>query len=364
MAESVKKDQMTPKERQQAFREGKPLDRVPCQITVADHGAKLIGARNTDLFFHPDKIVAAQVAARKVYEIQGGVAAPGLTGMAEAIGCKVGYPEESAPYIEEHVVREFDDLDRLEVPDPRKSGRLPVVLEAAEKLKETLGDELPISIGFTGPFTLAAQIRGTEQFMRDLYRNPEFAHRVLRLALESNLAFLKEAAKVEGADFNIGDPTSSGSLISKKLFREFSFPYLKKLVDAIKQVNGRSPSIHICGNTRNIWSDVADAGVGAFSIDDKMDLAQAKEAVGGRIALIGNVKPTETMYLGTPEDVERDARECLKKAWDSPKGYVLALGCGLPNGTPPENIHALLRAARKYGQYPIDPELLAEPPTA
>ena len=30
--------------------------------------------------------------------------------------------------------------------------------------------------------------------------------RVLRFALDSNLAFLKEAAKIEGADFNIGDP--------------------------------------------------------------------------------------------------------------------------------------------------------------
>ncbi len=356
MAQTIKKDQMTPKERHRAFREGKPLDRIPCNVTVADHGAKLIGVRFTDLFFYPDKIVEAQVAARKVYEIQGVISAPGLSGMAEAIGCKVAYPENSAPYIEEHVVKEFSDLERLELPDPTRSGRLPVVMEAAEKLQAVLGDELPLSIGFTGPFTLAAQIRGTERFMRDLYRNPEFAHKVLRFALDSNLAFLKKAAKIEGADFNIGDPTSSGSLISRKLFREFSFPYLKELVDAIKEVNGHAPSIHICGNTKNIWSDVADAGLGSFSIDDKMDLREAKEAVGERIALVGNVKPTETMYLGTPDDVERDAKECLRKAYDTPKGYVLALGCGLPHGTPPENIHARLNTARKFGQYPLNPD--------
>jgi uroporphyrinogen decarboxylase len=90
-----------------------------------------------------------------------------------------------------------------------------------------------------------------------------------------------------------------------------------------------------------------------------MDLEEAKQAVGERITLVGNVKPTETMYLGTPADVERDAKECLKKAYDTPKGYILALGCGLPNGTPPENIHALLNSARKFGQYPLDPDNFA-----
>lgn len=356
MGETIKNDQMTPKERLRAFRAGEPLDRVPCNVTVADHGARLIGAKFTDLFFRPDKIVEAHVAAREVYEIQGMISAPGLSGMAEAIGCKVAYPEESAPYLETHVVADEADLDRLAIPDPTKAGRLPVVLEAAKRLQEALGDELPLSIGFTGPFTVAAQIRGTERFMRDLYRNPEFAHRVLRFALESNLAFLKEAAKIEGVDFNIGDPTSSGSLISRKLFREFSFPYLKELVDAIGEVSGTAPSIHICGNTKQIWSDVADAGLGSFSIDDKMDLAEAKRAVGDRLILVGNVKPTETMFLGTPQDVEEDVKGCLQKAHDSPRGYILALGCGLPHGTPPANIRALLDSARKFGQYPLNPD--------
>jgi uroporphyrinogen decarboxylase len=105
-----------------------------------------------------------------------------------------------------------------------------------------------------------------------------------------------------------------------------------------------------------IWGDVADAGLGSFSIDDRMDLEEAKKTIGERMILVGNVKPTETMYLGTPADVEKDAKECLRKAYDSPQGYVLALGCGLPYGTPAGNIHALLNSARKFGQYPLNPD--------
>lgn len=72
-----------------------------------------------------------------------------------------------------------------------------------------------------------------------------------------------------------------------------------------------------------------------------------------------HTKPTQTMFLGTPEDVEKDAKECLRKAYDNPKGYILSLGCGLPIDTPPENILALREAARKYGRYPFNPELFS-----
>jgi uroporphyrinogen decarboxylase len=65
------------------------------------------------------------------------------------------------------------------------------------------------------------------------------------------------------------------------------------------------------------------------------------------------------MYRGTPELVRLDVRNCLKKAHDSPKGYLLGLGCELPIKTPPENVHALIDAARIYGKYPYDSELFS-----
>jgi uroporphyrinogen decarboxylase len=61
------------------------------------------------------------------------------------------------------------------------------------------------------------------------------------------------------------------------------------------------------------------------------------------------------MYLGTPDDVRANTLECLAKGWDTPKGYILGLGCGLPIDTPSENIHALVNAAREYGRWPIEP---------
>jgi len=90
-----------------------------------------------------------------------------------------------------------------------------------------------------------------------------------------------------------------------------------------------------------------------------VDLEFAKQEVGHKIQICGNIRPAETMYLGTPETVEENVKECLRKGYDSPKGYILAMGCELPIKTPPENVHALSAAVRKYGRYPYNPELFA-----
>jgi uroporphyrinogen decarboxylase len=231
---------------------------------------------------------------------------------------------------------------------------LPLFLEALQILLDELGDELLVSAGLPGPFTTAANIRGTENFLRDIYYNPELAHKTLRLALNSTVVFVEEAGKL-GVQFNIADPTASGSLISPRHFQEFALPYLQELVKAILRTGADRPSLHICGRTVKVWGYMADTGAGILSLDNTVDLADAKQAVGDRIALSGNVKPMETMLLGTPGDVEEDVKECLRKAYDSPKGYILALGCGLPPNSPPENIHALFESARKYGRYPLSP---------
>ena len=102
---------------------------------------------------------------------------------------------------------------------------------------------------------------------------------------------------------------------------------------------------------------MVDTGAGLLSLDNTIDLAEAKREVGERITLVGNIRPADSMLLGTPETVEDNVKECLSKGYDSPRGYILALGCELPIKTPPENVHALSQAVRKYGRFPYQPEL-------
>lgn len=358
MSKFLLRDEMTPKERIEAMVSGKPFDRVPCNIFIGDHAANLIGSKVSDLQLFSEKVLEGQLAANERYEIESTGTGPGLAGIAEALGSKLFFPDHGAPYVLKYAINDDSDLEKLTIPDPVKGGRFSFVLESAEKLVDKLGKEIPVSVEVPGPFTTAGNLIRIEKFLRYTRRNPEFAHKILRLATDTTIAFIKEAGKLD-VDMGIAEPSASGTLISENMFKEFALPYLKEIVDVMKKLRKGAPYLHICGNTKKIWSLMADTGVGSLSLDDVIDLEDAKKTVGDRVILIGNVKPTATMYLGKPEDVEKNAKECLRKAYDNPKGYVLALGCGFPIDTPPENILALHEAARKYGKYPYKPELFS-----
>lgn len=344
---------MSSRERTIAALTGKQFDRIPVNLLISDHAARVIGVTVGE-YNHSARLLAkGQITAWHTYGADLINTGPGLVGIPEAIGSKVAFPDNS-PHIAEFAVTNESDLDRLRIPDPEKDGRLPLFLEAAALVAKEVGDQVPISMTTSGPFTTAANLRGTERFLRDLHKNPDLVHRLLRLSTETIIRFAEKAFQV-GARLGLADPVSSGTLISQDQFRVFALPYIKETVERITAFTGTPPSLHICGNTTKIWEDMADTGAAVLSLDDAVDLGEAKARVGHRVALLGNIRPTEVMFLGTPEDVRKNVRECLSKGWDSPKGYILGLGCGLPIDTPPENIHALVQAARDYGQWPLNP---------
>ena len=344
---------MSSRERSVAALTGKPYDRIPVNLLISDHAARVIGVTVADYNNSAQLMAKGQIAAWLAYGADMVNTGPGLAGIPEAIGSRLAFPDNT-PFVTDYAVKDESDLDHLKVPDPEKDGRLPLFLEAGSIVVREIGDQVPVSMTTSGPFTTAANIRGTETFLRDLHKNPEFAHRLLRLATESIVRFAEKAIQI-GARLGLADPVASGTLISQRQFRAFALPYIKETVERITAFAGVPPSLHICGNTAKIWGDMADTGVAVLSLDDMIDIGEAKTAVGERVALLGNIRPTEVMYLGGPDDVRRNAKECLSKGWDTPKGYILGLGCGLPIDTPPENIHALVQAAREFGRWPLDP---------
>ena len=134
-----------------------------------------------------------------------------------------------------------------------------------------------------------------------------------------------------------------------------------RLISAMNETcPGNHHQLHICGNTSRIWEDMVETGAPWISVDNAMDLADVKAAIGGKVSVVGNVKPTETMLLGSPGDVEEDLKSCLRKAGDAEKPFVPAYGCGLPLGTPIENLDAVYEAHRNYARPEKIKELIDE----
>jgi uroporphyrinogen decarboxylase len=337
-------EELTSHERLEALLSGCTLDRVPCHPFIGDHAARVLGIPVGEYHRSAEKMAAAQVAAWRIYGHDWVGIGPVL-GMAEILGSTVIYPDEAAPYFDTHALEYPAILDRLCLPDPADP-RIAIYLDAVRRIRDEIGHLVPVALNVRSPFSTAANLRGAENLLRDLICNPDFAHRLLQFTLDATLRVI-EAARPLGITFGTSDPVASGSLISPCHFREFALPYEKELITVMNSA-GRYPALlHICGNTRKIWPDMADTGAGFLSLDDVVDLAEAKGAVGDRVVIVGNVRPTESMYLGDPATVRADAAECLRKAADSPKGFVLAVGCGMPIPAPQVNVHALMNVARE-----------------
>ncbi len=344
---------LSPFQRVMAAVELKEPDYVPVVPMTTYATAQLIGIQFSEALYSAEKMAKALIAGYKSAGYDGIYVGweSSFNLMAEAMGCKLQIQPNSIAFVREQMIKEPSDLDRIEVPDPERDGRLPIHLKAIELVKEKIGTDAPIFKYVPGPLTLASVLRSPDQLLMELIRNPDFVYDILKTASESSKLY--GAATVEhGADIAVvGDPIASSSVISPKMFDQFAFSPIKNVLKSISDVGG-IPSLHICGNTIPILERMVDTGARIIELDYKVDLKFAKDMVGERVCIQGNIDPVSIFLNGKPSDVERKARECIEKAANG-GGFILSSGDEIPLNAPFENVKAMVSAAKKYGQYPV-----------
>ncbi|WP_251859680.1 uroporphyrinogen decarboxylase family protein [Clostridium sp. Marseille-Q2269] len=347
------KEEMTPKERIEAFSKGDEIDRVICIPDMGVTMAPFIGVTAKDYYHSAQLMADLEIALFRRLRHDGVGISTSLRGVAEAMGSKVGYPDYGISYLIKPAISSIDDIESLKIVDPLKDGNLPTLIDAIRLTRDALIDEVDVSAAMSGPFSVAASAVGTENLLKWMIKYPKKVHILMDIIAESNNRYIEEVAKL-GVSIGFADPVSSTSLISPKQFREFSLPALQKNVDKIKEKTGGAPAIHICGKSKEIWEDVVNTGISNFSIDNVEDLEEAKKIMGDRVVITGNVPPVDVVYNGNKEAIFQSVKQCIKKGHDSKKGYVLSTGCQIPMHTPIENIEMFMEAGRTYGKYPID----------
>ncbi|MCP8318355.1 MAG: methylcobamide:CoM methyltransferase MtaA [Candidatus Methylarchaceae archaeon HK01B] len=265
-----------------------------------------------------------------------------LTVQAEALGSKVRLGTINIqPQITEPLIT---SADQLKIPeDFLERGRIPVVLEVIKILKKKYGDKLPILVGYEGPMTLAGHLVSTEKFLVWLIRNRDEVKEILERATEANILYTEALFKA-GADVVVPcDPNASPDLIPPPDFKEFMVPCFRHLTSSVKGYF----VLHICGKTKKIIKDMAETGVHALSVEDKVDIREAKEDAGDKVSIIGNVSTSKTIFMGKPEEVKEESKKALEAGVD-----LLAPSCGIPPISPLNNIKAMVDAVKEYYNLP------------
>ncbi|MCU0723474.1 MAG: uroporphyrinogen decarboxylase family protein, partial [Planctomycetes bacterium] len=286
-------------------------------------------------------MAASHLAALEAFGVDGASLFTDVGIVAEALGSEFTHPEDDIPSLSRPALGEGRTARDLPVPG-EGSGRFPVVAKAAALVHDAVGDTVPVFAYVPGPFTTAAMLRGTEEFLTDLVVAPDLARGVLRAAAGAAIPFADALIKA-GALPVVVEPLASGSVISPDAFRTFAQPFLRSLIGYLHRFD-LDVTLHVCGDTAAMLGLLADTGADLLSLD-RADLGEAAAEVGSRCRLVGNV-PTEVLLYGTPAEVGAAVEAAVKAGRGTPKGFVASTGCEVPHAAPAENVRAFVEAVR------------------
>jgi uroporphyrinogen-III decarboxylase len=186
----------------------------------------------------------------------------------------------------------------------------------------------------------------------DMFRQPEKLKAALSRLTDYRIAAATPAMKREGK-LAIGSSDEphrvSDEFMSRKQFEEFVWPNWKRSIEATLDLGYDTVSMFFEGKRDNQLEYFADFPKGSLNIlFEKTDIFRAKEIIGDRVCLIGNV-PLALLQVGSPQDVEGYCRKLIKVCGKG-GGLILANGGGIYDAKP-ENMKAMVDSAKKYGRY-------------
>ena len=98
----------------------------------------------------------------------------------------------------------------------------------------------------------------------------------------------------------------------------------------------------MCIRDSHVLGRLGDMGIDVLYF--AADIAEVKNAIGGKVCLMGNLSPIELLLRGNPRQVLAEAQRCIAIAQEQNGGYLLAPSGAFIPGTPDENIRAILEA--------------------
>jgi hypothetical protein len=200
------------------------------------------------------------------------------------------------------------------------------------------------------PFdNLTDVLRGTQGIVMDMYRQPQKIFEAMERLVP---IIVKNAVKMVDMSLSpvVSMPLHKGdkSFMSPKQFETFYWPTFKKVLLGMIE-EGLVPMPFAEGNYEprlGIIKDMPRSSVIWYF--EVMDMAKAKEVLGDVACIAGNV-PASLLVTSTPTIVKEACRRLIEMCGPG-GGYILTGAAGISKGNP-DNLHAMMDAAREYGKY-------------
>ncbi len=231
-------------------------------------------------------------------------------------------------------IKSTEDIDAL-LGGKEAANRLTYVYDTIKIVREKLADDKAL-IGFTGaPWTLATYMiegRGTKTYnivKKLVYTNPELMHKLLSKVSEVVKYYLEKQIEAGVDAVQIFD--SWAAALEKPKYLEFSWKYIK---DTVSYIKTKYPHIPIIVFPKGIpaFLDDIDGDFDVFGVDWSTPMALAKEKLGDKYVLQGNMEPCR-LYS------KEATKECVTSIANTMKDgrHIFNLGHGILPDVPVEN---------------------------
>ena len=220
-------------------------------------------------------------------------------------------------------------------------------------IRRELNGSVPL-IGFSGsPWTLATYMiegggskdfRVAKEFM---YNNPEAMHLLLDKLSDAVIDYLNSQIRAGAQAVQIFD--TWGGILTTTNYLDYSLAYMKKIVaNLISENEGRSVPIILFTKNGGLWLEpIADSGADAVGLDWTIEIGKARERIGERCALQGNMDPS--ILYASPQAIHAEVGNILA-SFGNGNGHVFNLGHGITPEVNPDHVSAFVDAVHELSE--------------
>ncbi len=247
------------------------------------------------------------------------------------------------------------DLEAYVWPDPDDPGYYRDLRQRAQALRQETDYAIILAVP-TGIVHMAQWLRGYETWLLDLYKNRDFACRLIERITDWWVRVVENALDATGELIDVtsfGDDlgTQQSTLFDPKIYRELVKPHHARMFATLKTGTDAKALLHSCGAVSALFDDFIEIGIDAVNpvqVRAKgMEPERLKADYGDRLSFWGAIDTQRVLPFGTPEEVRAEVRR-VSDILGRGGGYVLNSVHNIQADVPPENIVAMFDEARAY----------------
>ena len=295
---------------------------------------------------NPDYATEVTIQPLDRYPLDAAILFSDILTVPDAMGLGLSFAEGEGPRFA-HPLRDEKAVLALREPD---LASLQYVFDAVTQIRKTLNGRVPL-IGFSGsPWTLACYMvegGGSDDFRLVkgmLYDRPDLMHHILKVNAKAVAAYLNAQIDAGAQAVMIFD--TWGGALADGVYQAFSLHYMREVIKGLKREHdGQKIPCIVFTKGGGLWLDeLADSGADAVGLDWTVNLGKARQQVGHKVALQGNLDPN--VLFAKPDQIHAEVEKVLTSFGkpSSNTGHVFNLGHGISQFTPPESVTALVEA--------------------